>query len=378
MADKVYNTTYSDFRGVDYTNDASNVWRRRSPSGVNMLPDESGRPFKRTGWEVMLTNAELVDDLNSINNDSFEECTIMKLAWFDLAGYDHLAVFTDKGVLFYNSDGFKSGSLDSDCYSGYDRCFFFEGNGTSAFYIYGNFRMWQYGSDFTLTEITSKLTVPTVLISASALCVGTVNQGYNLLYNVAAVTYCDYDLFTYWTVDSLKVSVDKGTFTSGKTQGNPAFYSYTYNGSAWKDGSNNNMPNSVTVTGTPKNGDKIIVIWCKGVLFPNNVNVNDLTKVQVLVTATGGTKEFGVQLTPNSDDTSICPTGYANIHADHIKRENPQAWVEFCKDDSFGNNDQKDFIKVSMPSNYGEETRVPASSTTTYSKTAKLIGEAIT
>ena len=31
---KVYTTKYDNFKGVDYTNDATNVWRRRSPTGV--------------------------------------------------------------------------------------------------------------------------------------------------------------------------------------------------------------------------------------------------------------------------------------------------------------------------------------------------------
>ena len=54
-AQKVYTTKYDNFRGVDFTNDPSNVWYRRTPDGVNMLPDESGRPFKRTGWKKVVT-----------------------------------------------------------------------------------------------------------------------------------------------------------------------------------------------------------------------------------------------------------------------------------------------------------------------------------
>lgn len=369
MANKVYTTIYSDFKGVDYTNDASNVWKRRSPTGYNMLPDESGRPFKRTGWEIMFTNQQILDDLNSINNSGFDECTIMKLAWFELAGQDHLVIFTNRGVLFYNSDGLKDGSLDADCFTGFDRCFFFEGNGKSAFYIYGNFRMWQYDSSFTLTEITSQLYVPTVLIGASALCVGTTYEGYNLLYNQAAVQYDDYDLFTYWCSDGIKVSVDKTTFTAGKTKGNPASYKYTYTSGAWSP----SLASGITVTGTPKEGDSLIVIWCNGVLFPNNVNANDSQHIRVY--ATKGGAQFGVELTYESDDNNPCSaTNHVNIHADHIKRKDQQAWAEFYRSDTFTGVTGEDLIRVVIPTNYVEQTPV---ATETYTEQTQLNGEVV-
>ena len=56
---KVYTTKYDSFKGVDFTNDQTNVWRRRSPTGRNMLPDASGRPFKRHGWEILISNADI-------------------------------------------------------------------------------------------------------------------------------------------------------------------------------------------------------------------------------------------------------------------------------------------------------------------------------
>ena len=34
---KVYTTVYDNFKGVDYTSDATNVWKRRSPSAINMV-----------------------------------------------------------------------------------------------------------------------------------------------------------------------------------------------------------------------------------------------------------------------------------------------------------------------------------------------------
>ena len=62
-AQRVQTRVYDNLKGVDFTNDSTNVWHRRSPDAVNMLPDESGRPFKRTGWEVAVSAEELASAL---------------------------------------------------------------------------------------------------------------------------------------------------------------------------------------------------------------------------------------------------------------------------------------------------------------------------
>lgn len=53
--EKTYTTKYDSFRGVDFTTDSSNVFKRRSPTAVNMFPDLAGNPHKRTGWEKVVT-----------------------------------------------------------------------------------------------------------------------------------------------------------------------------------------------------------------------------------------------------------------------------------------------------------------------------------
>lgn len=58
---KVLTTKYQNWRGVDYTNDPSNVWYRRSPNGLNMLPNLDGQPFKRNGWKVELSTDDFVE-----------------------------------------------------------------------------------------------------------------------------------------------------------------------------------------------------------------------------------------------------------------------------------------------------------------------------
>ena len=62
---KVYTTKYDNFKGVDFTNDPSNVWSHRSPNAVNMTPDLAGRPWKRTGWEIIKTSLDFRNCYNS-------------------------------------------------------------------------------------------------------------------------------------------------------------------------------------------------------------------------------------------------------------------------------------------------------------------------
>lgn len=368
-AAKVYTTTYDNLKGVDFTNDSTNVWRRRSPDAVNMLPDESGRPFKRHGWNILLSNEQLCTAL------SVDTCTIQKCAYFELAGVDHIVVFTDAGVLFYNGDenatsyttiGVTAICTDPDCYSGYDRCFFFEGNGISAFYIYGNYKVWRYESDFTLHDVTAQITVPTVLISTSADCVGTLYDGYNLLGTVASIEYNSTDLYTYWCSDGLTIVVPsdlKSSLTVGK------IYRYTWVESTeqWIDTNLTGVSfasTGISVIGTPNDDDEIIVLYMNGVMLPNNVS--DRTKVSVWASTN---TQFDTPLevlntgTPSSGEVRLWTD-------DTIHRENGKAWLEFG--DQWQWDSGEDFIKVNFPSVEINMTQFTNEDSTT--TTANLVG----
>lgn len=43
-------TKYSNFCGVDFSQDPSLVERRRSPMAINLISDNGGNPVKRLGW----------------------------------------------------------------------------------------------------------------------------------------------------------------------------------------------------------------------------------------------------------------------------------------------------------------------------------------
>lgn len=181
---KIYTTTYENFRGCDYTNDSTNIWKRRSPSALNMTPDDAGRPFKRTGWKKMVTRSDFNNAYTGGISGNF---SINSLKYFTLGGEDYIIVFTNVGVFMYYQNKLTLLTKDADCIASFERTFFFEGDGLSAFYIYGNYRMWRYSYDNGFEEITEDLYVPTVRVGVDADGQsGTFNQGYNMLSNVIA------------------------------------------------------------------------------------------------------------------------------------------------------------------------------------------------
>lgn len=348
---KIYTTKYENFKGVDFTNDATNVWYRRSPSGLNMLPDASGRPFKRKGWEILLSNDDICTYLG------ITSCSIQKCAYFEIGGVDHIAIFTDCGVAFYNGT-FTDKCLDYDCYSGFDRCFFFEGNGVSAFYIYGNYKVWRYESDFALHDVTSELTIPTLLISADATGAGTMLQGYNLLNSLASIEYTDTSLFTWWASDGLQVYV-KDDWKTGKTINSPAVYRYKWSGSAWTDVLNTGVAfdsTNITFSGTPQANDEIILVYAYGVMLPNNVAQAQIaTDVSVYASVS---MQFDYEMEV-IDKTETLATGKCILWDDDTNnRENGRAMVLFDTADVGDINNPKivnpivsgeDFLKVIFP-----------------------------
>ena len=348
-AQKVYTTKYDNFKGVDFTNDSTNIWRRRSPTGVNMLPDASGRPFKRKGWDILITNKELCDYFE------LDSCSINKCAYFELAGVDHIVIFTDAGVVFYNGSLLpttkESFQTEVECYSGYDRCFFFEGDGTSAFYIYGDFRVWKYcyeNDSFVFREVTDEITVPTVMIGASADLAGTIYEGYNLLGTKASIEYNSTELFTYWCSDGISITVDD-SFKTGKTIGSPAIYRWKWTGSAWSDVNSTGVsfpPTGVTLYGTQKENDEVFIVYDHAVMLPNNVP--DTTGVKVWASTS---RQFDTPLevvsgTPSSGQAQVVPNGTLNL-SDDKKR----AWIKFNATDNWSEIvSGEDFIKVEFPS----------------------------
>lgn len=177
---KKYTTVYSDFRGVDFTNDSTNVWKRRSPTGLNMMPDISGTPYKRTGWQI-----EVAEDLfKAAYPYTIDSVDIKNIYSFELAGQDHMIIFCDCGVFAFTGNELRHlitlSSVTNEPYRG----FFYEGNGTSGFYFFGNKQLYAYKYNEATDGFTCGVVdpyVPTTIIGRSPTGGGTVYESVNLM-----------------------------------------------------------------------------------------------------------------------------------------------------------------------------------------------------
>jgi len=233
-AEKVYTTTYQNFRGVDYTNDASNAWYRRSPTGLNMLPTMDGKPYKRKGWEIELTPADFrsaVDaEYPSPETSPVTSSTPVipdKTYYFELGGYSYLMIFNNLGVFSYYQNPQDSSAsafprllvyhrkyIDANntahefpAKPDSKRAFFFEGGGTAGFYMFVGMNLYRYdGARFLEVEPY----VPMVLFACDASGAGTQLESVNILSNKRIVGYtCD----GVKTVYVIPQGFDTGTVT---------------------------------------------------------------------------------------------------------------------------------------------------------------------
>lgn len=157
--EKTYTTVYDHFKGVDYTNDASNVYKRRSPSGLNMLPDLDGRPYKRTGWEIAVTAEQFCEAAGVETQEVIPE----RIHHFVIGGTEYLMIFNSVGV-FYMTDSegpvrckIYDEDLTPENYSVFppedatpqmpadaNRSFYFEGNGLAGFYTFVGLDLYRF------------------------------------------------------------------------------------------------------------------------------------------------------------------------------------------------------------------------------------------
>ena len=196
---------YDNFKGNDRTNDPSNVYIRRSPGGKNMLPDASGRPFKRKGWKIEYPYTDFLTAAGSQASGFIPK----RIHHFSLGGQDYMVFFNSLGV-FYVSEtsggvvkcqlAYMNGTtemhttfppaengvtLDADP----GRSFFFEGNGTAGFFTFAGSRLFRFdGSYFWEVEPY----VPKILIACDQYGAGTALEPINLLTRKRTVQYlCD-------------------------------------------------------------------------------------------------------------------------------------------------------------------------------------------
>lgn len=229
---KVYTTVYDNFKGVDFTNDPSNVFRRRSPSGKNMLPDIDGRPYKRKGWEIAIPSSVM---RTAAGADIGTNIIPDKTHYFELGGNDHIMVFNNLGVFDYRKTGSGSILTHISSYTDTDgntqsfppqidgnnvpvdsrRAFFFEGGGTAGFYFFVGIKLFRYDGEH-LYEQTPK--VPRVLIGCDPNGAGTMNEGVNLLTRKRTAEYwCDGTTQTFTVLEGIKTGTTPVVHTRDNT-----------------------------------------------------------------------------------------------------------------------------------------------------------------
>lgn len=171
---KVYTSVYSNFKGVDFTTDATKVFKRRSPDALNMLPDDGGVPYKRTGWKV---------EYNPL--DAEQKAKIREMWSFDYGGQSHILYAKGNGI--YNGLGDNTMALITLSDPASDVVgFFFNAISGGAFYILADNVLREYtfktvgdAKQFYFKEVQPY--VPTVLIGRTASGGGTVYENVNLL-----------------------------------------------------------------------------------------------------------------------------------------------------------------------------------------------------
>lgn len=209
---KAYTTIYDNFKGVDFTNDSSNLYKRRSPMGKNMLPDLDGKPYKRAGWEIAIT----ADEFREAAGVKDVEVVPDKVYYFEIGGYDYLLIFNNLGIFSYTPNPIersaehfpyiikhcntyidldnkeqafppKIDGIDVPIDSG--RAFFFEGGGTAGFYLFVGLKLFRYDGAY-FAEVDPY--IPLTLIGCDSNGAGTTLESVNMLTSKRIVQYtCD-------------------------------------------------------------------------------------------------------------------------------------------------------------------------------------------
>ena len=212
--EKVLTKTYYIDRGVDYTNDPSNVFYRRSPSGKNMLPSLDGKPFKRKGWQRKIKPwqfrfaAGIDYNVNVIPE---------RVHYFEVGGNDFLMFFNNLGMFAYTTVGEKEELIYCDKYVDSNgslvlfdsvmpgvmpdaqRAFFFEGGGDAGFYVFIGLKMFVFtGQEETCGGITSRFFhevepyIPVVAFACDPNGYGETGEDINMLTRFRIIQYtCD-------------------------------------------------------------------------------------------------------------------------------------------------------------------------------------------
>ena len=204
---KIYTTVYDNFRGVDLTNDDSNVFKRRSPDGMNMVPDVDGRPRKRRGWKVEIPYTSFLEAAESQETGFIPK----RIHHFSIGGANYLMFFNSLGV-FYTNDKMNGEVVKCQLSSGDalivdfppqidgvdiaadpGRSFFFEGAGEAGFYTFVGGKLFRFDGEY-YREVEPY--IPTTIIACDRFGFGDTYEGVNILTRERRVQFLCNDLTT--------------------------------------------------------------------------------------------------------------------------------------------------------------------------------------
>lgn len=312
---KIYTTSYEGFKGVDYTNDATNIYKRRTPTGTNMISSLDGKPRKRTGWEVAISEEdfnEIAKTYGRAVEKASNEFEIYKCDYFELAGCDHIVMFTTLGLFAYrtiaNNEEAEAElvilSNDSSMCLNYDRAFFFDADGETAYYIYGEYKVWKYHYDenayvFKFEEAVP--TVPTVRIAVSADgSSGTMHESSNMLTNKVAEEFQNNTIpyVSTATSDAGAVTVDEKLFLV--SYGTAKAHTFKYDGD-WTDEDGATVTLSligIDLAGEPTDGSEITVTvdYHHVTYLAYNVIIEDYNEVIIKASDSVEDGQFGTDI----------------------------------------------------------------------------------
>ncbi len=208
---KLRTKVYDEFLGVDFSQDAILVDKRRSPYSVNMISDKSGQPEKRVGFKTLF-NVE--KPIYTMANGEIDKKDVIVIH-----ANDKLYKIVDDEISIIHT-GVNSGK-SSIFFATHD-------NKTKVFIITGKeFLVWDFNEIQNVSDIAY---VPTTLIAKSPKGAGTSLEAVNLLQNKRREKFLsdgvskEYFLYSKNIgSESVEVEIKTGEETSTKYQENNQF-----------------------------------------------------------------------------------------------------------------------------------------------------------
>lgn len=157
-------TKYSNFCGVDFSQDPSLVDRRRSPMAINLISDNGGNPVKRLGWRCFFQL----------------EAPVHNIWYGEISGEEMIVCHA--GSKIYKIDEKNNGAtvIKSDVANVGGCGFFFRMGDAGKLFILTGGEYLVYDGE-TVKDVTESAYVPTIVISKNPDGGGTIYESVNLL-----------------------------------------------------------------------------------------------------------------------------------------------------------------------------------------------------